>query len=236
MKIKSVLASIAACAIAVSAMAVTASAKVLNPASGDDKYCLDVVVPDGKSFGDIYGFEVKYTGTPAEGQSNVGAVCWQSTSVKWTQKEFSITAGEKDIDVKDNTITYTQSEPLFAAADEFAQIFVAQWSWDGANQMDFTVDSVKLLDKDGKVLGAAGGSSQADDSSSKADDSSSKADDSSSKADDSSSKADDSSSKADDGKKNTQTTGTKTGDAGVGIAVAGLALAGAAAFAARRKH
>ena len=37
MKMKSLLASIAACAIAVSAMAVTASAKVLNPASGDDK-------------------------------------------------------------------------------------------------------------------------------------------------------------------------------------------------------
>lgn len=232
MKFKSVLASVAACAICVSAMAVTASAKVLNPASGDDKYCLDVKVPDGKSFGDIYGFEVKYTGTPAEGQSNVGAVCWQSTSVKWTQKEFSITAGEKDIDVKDNTITYTQSEPLFAAADEFAQIFVAQWSWDGANQMDFTVDSVKLLDKDGKELGGAAAEESSKTEESKAEES--KAEES--KAEES--KAEES--KADDTKKDTssqtQTTGTKTGDAGVGIAVAGLALAGAAAFVARKKH
>ena len=47
MKIKSVLASVAACAIAVSAMAVTASAKVLNPKEGDDKYCMDITVPEG---------------------------------------------------------------------------------------------------------------------------------------------------------------------------------------------
>ena len=41
--------------------------------------------------------------------------------------------------------------------------------------------------------------------------------------------------KADD-KKNSSTTATKTGDAGVGVVVAGLTLAGAAAFIARKKH
>ena len=232
MKMRNVLASVAACAIAVSAMSVAASAKVLNPADGDDKYCMDITAPNGKTFGDIYGFEVTISGTPAEGQSNVGAVAWQSTSTKWTQKEFSLTAGEKDIDIKDNKITYVSDSALFKESDEFAQVFVAQWTWDGANQADFTVEGVKLLDKDGKELAAAAADDKTEDS--KADEKTD-APETDSKAEES--KADE---KQEDTKKDdTKTTGTqpssKTGDAGVGAAVAGLALAGAAAVVARKR-
>lgn len=230
MKMRNVLASVAACAIAVSAMSVAASAKVLNAAEGDDKYCMDITAPNGKTFGDIYGFEVTISGTPAEGQSNVGAVCWQSTSTKWTQKEFSLTEGEKDIDIKDNKITYVSDAALFKDSDEFAQVFVAQWTWDGANQADFTVEGVKLLDKDGKELGAAEEKTEDSKADEKTD-----APETDSKAEES--KADE---KQEETKKDdTKTTGTqpssKTGDAGVGAAVAGLALAGAAAVVARKR-
>ncbi len=219
MKVKSILASLGACAIAVSAMAISASAKVTNPAAGDDKYCLDVVLPEGKTFADIYGIEMSYTGTPAEGQTNVGAICWQSTSVKWTQKEFSLTEGEKELVVKDNKVTYKADAPLFAAADEYAQVFVAQWSWADDNQMDFTVDSVKLLDKDGNELGGAAPTQNDQTDAPKNDNTTAPANNTTAPANNT-----------------TAAAGAKTGDAGVGIAVGALALAGVAAVATRKKH
>jgi len=219
MKVKSILASLGACAIAVSAMAISASAKVTNPAAGDDKYCLDVVLPEGKTFADIYGIEMSYTGTPAEGQTNVGAICWQSTSVKWTQKEFSLTEGEKELVVKDNKVTYKADAPLFAAADEYAQVFVAQWSWTDDNQMDFTVDSVKLLDKDGNELGGAAPTQNDQTDAPKNDNTTAPANNTTAPANNT-----------------TAAAGAKTGDAGVGIAVGALALAGVAAVATRKKH
>ena len=221
MKVKSILASLGACAIAFSAMAISASAKVTNPAAGDDKYCLDVVLPEGKTFADIYGIEMSYTGTPAEGQTNVGAICWQSTSVKWTQKEFSLTEGEKELVVKDNKVTHKADAPLFAAADEYAQVFVAQWSWTDDNQMDFTVDSVKLLDKDGNELGGAAPTQN---------------DQTDAPANDTTTATQQAANNNNNNNNTTAAAGAKTGDAGVGIAVGALALAGVAAVATRKKH
>lgn len=245
MKIKSVLASIAACAIAVSAMAVPAFAeKTITNANSDGNYMTDCAGLDVDNAAGI-----KATITMASGWENSGAgggIIFNSDDKNggtgWEQFEWGITGEGTDAKNTDGvtisgsdgkfTITYQGKKGHLASTSDWNQVLISNW-WGS----DFTVDSLVALDESGKELGAAGGSSQADDSSSKADDSSSQADDSSSKADDSSSKADDSSSKADDTKKDTQqTTGTNTGDAGVGIAVAGLALAGAAAFAARRKH
>ena len=220
MKLKNMVAGIAACAIAVSGLAVTASAKITNATESNGSYKLDIKLPEGRTFADIYGFEATFEGTvQAEGESNVGAICWQSTSVNWTQEEFSQKGASdpKPITISDdNTVKVLKSEPLFASSDEYAQAFVAQWTWDDDKQIDFSVTSLKVLDKDGNELGAAETTAAAT----------------------TTTKAATTTTKAGATTKAGTTTAasSKTGDAGVGVAVAGLSLAAVAAFAARKKH
>lgn len=157
MKLKTFLASASACAIAVSAMAITASAEITN-ANADANYMYDVVanLPAGVELTDIYGVEASFDKAPSGEQTNVGAICWQSTSVSWSQKEFS-QGDDKDIKLNADgkSVTLLNTAPLFKAGDEYAQVFVSQWVWDGDMQIDFSVVDVKLLGADGKVLGGA---------------------------------------------------------------------------------
>ena len=162
MKIKSVLASAAACAIAVSAMAVSASAKVLNPADGDDKYLYEIVtetannLPEGKTLADVYGFSFKVDKLAGEGETCVGAFAWQSDSVNWEQEEFCQEGGDKNIFIgSDGTVKLLKDSALFAAGDTWAKAFVAEWSWDGDAQIDFTVSDFTLLGQDGNALSGA---------------------------------------------------------------------------------
>lgn len=223
MKMKSLLASIAACAIAASAMAVTASAKVLNPASGDDKYMFPIVadegnnLPEGVKLSDIFGFSCKLDKTAGEGETCVGAFCWQSDSNNWDQHEFCQEGGDKDVFVgSDGTVKFVSSSALFAADDTWGKAFVAEWSWEGDNQIDFNVSDFKLLDKDGNVLGAAAETTSAPAAGDGATTTTSTATSAAATT-------------------TTAAPGAAAGDAGVAVAVAGIALAGAAAFVARKK-
>ncbi len=236
MKFKSVLASVAACAITVSAMAVPAFAeKTITNANAEANYKVDFADDANK----LKAYGLKATITMADGWESSGAgggIIANADTIGWGQYEWGITGEGTDAKNTDGvtisgsngkfTITMNAGKAIFVEADTYTEGFVSTW-WGS----DFSVDSIVLVDENGNEFGAAAESSKAEESKaeeSKAEES--KAEES--KAEES--KKDDGN--ADGGKKNTQTTGTNTGDAGVGMAVAGLALAGAAAIAARKKH
>lgn len=236
MKFKSVLASLGACAIAFSAMTVSASAAIKNANEGD-KYMFPIVaeegtnLPEGTKLSDIYGFSCKLDKVPGEGENCIGAFCYQSDSHDWEQVEYGQEGADKPIVLgSDGTVKYKSDSALFAESDTWAKAFVAMWSWADDGQIDVNVSDFKLLDKDGNELkAAAAGDSQAESKAEESKAAESKAEES--KAAESKAEV---SKAADNG--GAKTTGSNTGDAGVAAAVAGLALAGAAAFAARKKH
>ena len=210
-------------------MAVSASAKVLNPADGDDKYLYEIVtetannLPEGKTLADVYGFSFKVDKLAGEGETCVGAFAWQSDSVNWEQEEFCQEGGDKNIFIgSDGTVKLLKDSALFAAGDTWAKAFVAEWSWDGDAQIDFTVSDFTLLGQDGNALsGAAAEETKAPEETQAPTEETKAADNAGSVVDDTTGKQDQ--------------PGTKTGDAGVAVAVAGLSLAGAAAFVARKR-
>ncbi|MBR6107913.1 MAG: NPXTG-anchored protein [Oscillospiraceae bacterium] len=230
MKVKSILASLGACAIAMSAMALSASAAITNANSGEN-YLFPIVadegnnLPEGCKLSDVYGFEAKFDKVAGENENCVGAFCWQSDSNNWAQHEFCQEGGDKDVFIgSDGTVKWVSSEALFQDGDTWGKAFVAEWNWDKPdadppvedNQIDFSVVSFKLLDKDGNVLGAApADGNETTTTTTKANGGTT--------------------TKAANGGK-TATTGAKTGDAGVGVAVGLLGLAGAAAVVSRKKH
>ena len=214
MKLRRIFAAVAACAIAATSV-ISASAKITNENTGSTnpyKYEFNVELPEGVKHNDVYGVLLTYTGTAAEGQSNVGAIAWQSGNVNWTQKEFSLPTDEaKDLTVDNNTVKLLNAEPLFAENEEWAQIVIAQWVWNDDNQMDFAVDSIKLLDKDGNELKAK---TTTPDSNTDKEEPSSEA------------PKDESTKPADDSNKPTGAT--------AGLALAGLAIAGVAVVASKK--
>lgn len=220
MKMKSVLASIGACAIAMSAMAITASAKITN-ANSDNNYKVDVndVLPTGCKLSDVYGFQAEFEGkVSAEGDTNVGAFCWQSDSVSWTQAEFCQEGGDKDIVIDaNNTVKVVKDAPIYGADDTWGQVFIAQWAWANDQQIDFSVKKITLLDKDGNELKAADAAPAETTTSAEAESTTT------------------ASTTAKTTAKTTKADANKTGDAGVALAIAGLAIAGATAYITRKK-
>lgn len=224
MKMKSILASIGACAIAASAMAISASAAITNANSnGNYEYVImgeDINnLPDGCKLSDIYGFEAKLSKTASGEESCVGAFCYQSDSNNWAQTEFCQEGGDKNVVIgSDGVVKWVSATPLYSDSDTWAKAIVAEWSWPDDKQIDFAVESIKLLDKDGNELKAAGNDTPAETTA----------------AGGTTTTAAGTTTTA--AGTTTTAAGTKTGDAGVGLAVAGVALAGAAAYVARKKH
>jgi hypothetical protein len=226
MKIKSMIAAIAASALTVSALAVSASAAITN-ANAEANYMYPVVaeegnnLPEGCKLTDVYGIEAKLSATvSAEGETCVGAFCYQSDSNNWAQNEFCQKGGDKSVIIGDDGIVKWGSDSsLFAEGDTWAKVFVAEWSWADDKQIDFAVEYVKLLDKDGNELTAKAAETTTEATTTTADGTTTTAKTTTTKASDSK--------KADS---------AKTGDAGVGVAVAALGVAGAAAFVSRKKH
>lgn len=239
MKMKSVLASLGACAIALSAMAVSASAAadstMLEGFGKEDEWgkYMDMVEMYS-SVADVKTVEI----TVKDGEFN-GCVNVSSDSTSWGWNP--VTEGKAN---GDGTFTVTVPVTL-AASDNLVKIGVQDWNeGDGVS----SVVKVVLKDGSGKVLfekPEAAADDKQDET--KADDKKdeTKADDqkdetkteskSDEKKDDTKTvgtSADDT--KKDDSKKNEPS--SKTGDAGAGFAIAGLAVAGAAAFVARKKH
>ncbi|MBR3268669.1 MAG: NPXTG-anchored protein [Oscillospiraceae bacterium] len=225
MKMRSILASLGACAIAVSAMAFSASAAITNK-NADNNYMYPIIadegtnLPEGCKLSDVYGFEAKLSATASGEQTCVGAFCWQSDSNNWDQHEFCQEGGDKDVFIgSDGTVKWVSSVALFKDSDTWGKAFVAEWSWADDKQIDFAVESFKLLDKDGNELGGAPTQNDQTDAP---------------KNDNTTAPANNTTAPANN---NTTAAGsTKTGDAGVGVAVGVLALAGVAAVASRKKH
>lgn len=153
MKLKNFLASVAACAIAVSAMAITASAEVTNGnTTGDDGklfYTYDLLA-EGADVTAVYGVKVEMTISDLS-QGSGGGFCLNSESTGWKSIEWGNADAGKTISIDDNgDFTYTATAPLFATSDTYCQICVQNW-WGG----EVTVDKITLLGADGKALGGA---------------------------------------------------------------------------------
>lgn len=209
MKVKSILASLGACAIAMSAMALSASAEVFSKKGNESTTPGNYVVP-------LDGIDVTKI------DKIVAEVSVDSDYVKGT---IGFNDGGSWVNhggTADNGTAFENAgkwELANAKVDEGSNIEVQIW-WinnlaDGS-EGTAKIESVKLYDKDGKELGAgAGDDNKTDDN----------------KTDNTTATT------AATTKANTTKAGaTKTGDAGVGIAISGLALAGIAAVASRKKH
>lgn len=232
MKIKSLIAALAASAIAVGAMAVTAGAQVTNGnATGSDgslfwSYDLS---ENNYEIAAVYGFELSITPADAELPDGMGGgIGVNSDSTGWKSVEWGNPGADKPVtvDVDNWTITYTGDGALFAESDEWGQLWLQNW-WGS----ELSVDSVKILGADGNELapGEDGGDEDTDPDTT-------------------------TTTEGEGGDTTTTTTAaaapnasttkpatttkagaTKTGDAGVGVAIASLTLAGAAAYIARKK-
>lgn len=211
MKIKNFAASLAACAVAASALAVTSFAEVTNgnqTSEGKKFYQVDIDLSK-YDVASIYG--VSFTlGTFDLSNGVGGGVGFNSTSTSWSSTDWANADAGKTIsfDEATSTVTILKTAPVFAASDEWAQAWIQEW-WGP----DFSVDKVTLLGSDGKSLDveattttttAAGATTTT-------------------KAAGTTTKA------AAAGSSN-------TGDAGAGLIIAGLTLAGAAAVITKKKN
>lgn len=153
MKLKTFLASVSACAIAVSAMAITASAEVTNGnTTGDDgkKFYVYDLLAEGADVTAVYGVKVEMTVSDwSEGCG--GGFGFNSESTGWKSIEWGNADASKAISIDDNgDFTYTATNALFATSDTYCQIWIQNW-WGG----EVTVDNITLLGADGKALGGA---------------------------------------------------------------------------------
>ena len=229
MKMTKILASVSACALAASAMAISAFAEVTNGNTKDDSgklfYTMDAMADYDVTA--IYGVTFDLTWTDG-GQGCGGGVGFNSESTGWKSIEYGNEGSDKALILDANgDFTYTSENPIFAASDTFAQIWVMHW-W-GA---EVTVENITVLGKDGKPLAKKGADDSKGDDTKKDD---TKKDDTKkddTKKDDT--KKDDA--KTDNTKKDdTKKDAAKTGDVGVGLALAGLTIAGAAAFVTKKR-
>ncbi len=146
MKLRKVLSSIIAGAVAVSTMAVSASAITDYP----DGYTLDLIA-EGYAVTDVYGFTFNISGDIDSGVG--GGVGFNSPSTGWESHEWGNADAGKELNGSDGKVTFTKDAPVFAETDvtdpenPYAQIWMQQW-WGS----DITIDSVEVLGADGVVL------------------------------------------------------------------------------------
>ena len=219
MKMTKILASVAACALATSAMAISAFAAVTNGntegSDGTMFYMIDCLTDYDVTA--IYGvsFDLSWTD---EGNGCGGGVGFNSESTGWKSIEYGNEGSDKALILDANgDFTYTSETPIFAADDTYAQVWVQHW-WGS----DVTVEGITVLGKDGKPLAKKGAETTPDDDTKTEDN----------KTEDN--KTEDN--KTEDNKtEETKKDPAKTGDAGVGLALAGLTIAGAAAFVTKKR-
>ncbi len=220
MKIKSVIAAVAASAIACSAMALSAAAEVFSK-TGNEGDAIYTVPVDGVDVSKINKIVVEVS---CDHNKLEGTIGYNDTTAesKWTKHG---TDGTEKFVCSAEAGAITGTWELDNIEGEIADSKIeVQFTWiepDGDNKGTGKIESVKLYDKDGNELKPnmpetttteATTTTQATTTAKKDD-------------------------KKDDKKSSTSSSsGAKTGDAGVGVAVAALSLAGAAAIATRKKH
>ena len=177
MNFKKILASVAAAAVAVSAMSTAAFAANLTingtftgVVSATENWLFDLNVEgvmDGLNVADIYGATIVFTqeSVDASATSGVGgAFVFSSKGNNWNQIDWGNAAAGKAItlDVETRSITRMETEPFFNETDvsgadgEYAQIGIQCW-W-GPASGSIEVESISLLGKDGAVLKTFGAS------------------------------------------------------------------------------
>lgn len=251
MKLKKILTGVSACAIAVSAMALSASAAITN-ADDDKKEAkkLDCMALDVASIVGIKA-EITVDGDITATGGFGGAMVFDADNkagTGWTQFEWGIDGTGKATDKTDKavkiegsdkkyTITYMGTTPYLAEGNTWNNAVITGW-W-GA---DFTVNSLTVLDKDGNEVKAGGAKTTAASTTAaettgttaaSSDAAASTSGEASTSASAATTKAATTKAAATTAKK---ADATKAGDAGVGLAIAGLAGGAAAMFIARKKH
>lgn len=158
MNFKKIIASVAACALAVSAMAVNTFALTTSTHMSDDKGTLYVISEkpeeekpswltySGYELTDIYGVTFHVTFGDAEWYG--GGIGANSNSTGWKSIEWGTNSKEITADKENGTITWLSDSPVFKADDKYAQLWMQVWS--GADSM--TINSIDVLGKDGVVL------------------------------------------------------------------------------------
>ena len=165
MKFTKTLASVAAAALAVSSLAVSAFADTSIPADGAN-FIVDVasILPAGADIADVYGARIVFSDAAAEvvAAGAGGGFIFSTASNNWNQKQWCNGCGEDEThdiqwDPETKSVTRMETAPFFTAEDisgeegTYGQIALCQW-WPKSADLDFTLE---LLDKDGNVIEAA---------------------------------------------------------------------------------
>lgn len=167
MKFTRTLASVAAAAVAVSSLAVSAFA-AWDGADSKGNLILDVanILPEGVDINDVYGVRINFTDASADvlSQGAGGAFIFSTASNNWNQLQWcnGCDTSEKPEahnilwDTKTNSITRMEENPFFTAEDisgaegTYGQIALSEW-WGG----DIAYSSIDFLNKDGEKLPVA---------------------------------------------------------------------------------
>lgn len=168
MKFTRTLASVAAAAVAVSSLAVSAFAAWDGGADSNGNLILNVadILPEGVDINDVYGVRINFTDASADvlSQGAGGGFIFSTASNNWNQLQWcnGCDTSEKPeahdilLDTKTNSITRMEEKPFFTAEDisgaegTYGQIALSEW-WGG----DIAYSSVDFLNKDGEKLPVA---------------------------------------------------------------------------------
>ncbi|MDE5858838.1 MAG: hypothetical protein K2H23_00365 [Oscillospiraceae bacterium] len=170
MKLKKILAAVAAAAVAVSTMAVSAFA--IDKGDYFDGSTLYLVADDGKpqwavdnnvDVTEIYGYKVYATFNGGEvADESVwigGGIGANSNSTGWKQIEWGRSGKEVIADLANGTITWQSSTPIFKADDKYVQLWIQTWGG------TVTYDKVEILDANGNVIEGSPAAPAADETS-----------------------------------------------------------------------
>lgn len=164
MKFTRTLASVAAAAVAVSSLAVSAFA-AWDGADSNGNLILNVAdfLPEGVDINDVYGVRINFTDAAADvvAQGAGGGFIFSTASNNWNQLQWcnGCDTSEKpeghDIqwDAETKSITRMEEKPFFTAEDisgaegTYGQVALSEW-WGG----DIAYSSVDFLNKDGEKL------------------------------------------------------------------------------------
>lgn len=167
MKFTRTLASVAAAAVAVSSLAVSAFA-AWDGADSNGNLILNVadILPEGVDINDVYGVRINFTDAAAEvvAQGAGGGFIFSTASNNWNQLQWcnGCDTSEKpeghDIqwDAETKSITRMEEKPFFTAEDisgaegTYGQVALSEW-WGG----DIAYSSIDFLNKDGEKLPVA---------------------------------------------------------------------------------
>lgn len=162
MKFTKTLASVAAAALAVSALSVSSFA-AWKGANGDGNLVFNVadILPEDVNIADVYGVSVVFTDASAAvlAEGAGGGFIFSTASNNWNQLQWCNGCGEDEahdiqLDTETNSITRMETAPFFTAEDisgeegTYGQIALSQW-WGG----DIAYSTINFLGADASVIG-----------------------------------------------------------------------------------